>query len=292
MKTSQSTQGIIFALISYALFVTGDSFYKYLGAMYSVYEMAFYGKLAASILFLFYIAIKRQKIITYFPKLQLYRSIAFTITSLCIYYSYKHMTLADVALLFYLCPFIIALLSRFILKEKVGTHRIISIITGFTGVLIIIRPGFIEPNPAMITMLIAIFCYSYSAILSRQMGPKEPAINFALFPAIMTFICAIPLLGGMPKILPATDLALMTMGGTIGGIAILLVSVAYVKTHAVTVSILAYTDMFWALLLGYLIFGDVTNDPFTILGGVIIILSGIYLIYRENKVNKENYQAD
>ncbi len=55
------------------------------------------------------------------------------------------------------------------------------------------------------------------------------------------------------------------------------------KTHAVTVSILSYTDILGAMLLGYLIFGDVTNDPFVILGGIIIMLSGLYLVYREHK---------
>ena len=85
--------------------------------------------------------------------------------------------------------------------------------------------------------------------------------------------------------LPETiDIGLMAAGGLIGGIAIILISLAYIKTHAVTVSILAYTDIFWALLLGYLIFDDVTNDPMTILGGIVIASSGIYLIYRESKL--------
>ena len=77
----------------------------------------------------------------------------------------------------------------------------------------------------------------------------------------------------------------MATGGTIGTIAVLCVSIAYIKTHAVTVSILSYADILWSILLGYLIFGDIEKDPMVFLGGVLIILSGIYLVFRESKAS-------
>ena len=281
----QSNLGIIYALIAYALFVVTDTFYKYLGTSYSIYHMAFYGKLFAGCLFVLYLFSKRQKLITHFPKLQLYRSLGLTLNFLCILYAYKHMTLAEVALMFYLSPFITAVLSHFILKEAVGIHRIISIIGGFIGVMLIFRPGIIEPNPATLILFIGVVAFSYSNIVSRQIGETEPAINFALFPTICSFVCMIPFMILHPMIPPAFDLSFMAAGGIVGSIAVLLISLAYVKTHAVTVSILAYTDIFWALLLGYLVFNDVTGDPMTIFGGIIIIFSGVYMIYKEETAN-------
>ncbi len=261
--------------------------YKYLGESYSIFHIAFYGKLFASIFFISYILIKRQKIITYFPKLQLFRSLALTLNFLCVLYAYKHMSLAEVALMYYLSPFITAILCYFLLKEPVGKHRITTILTGFIGSLIILRPGLIEPNPATIIIFIGVVAFSYSNILSRKIGEKEPAINFTLFPTITSFLCCLPFIWITPILPSPVDLSLMATAGIIGGIAILFLAIAYVKTHAVTISILGYTDIFWALLLGYLIFGDVTDDPFVILGGAIIMISGIYLIYRENKVAKQ-----
>ncbi len=286
MKIDSNKLGIILALASYATFVIGDSFAKYLGIEYSIFHIAFYCKFFAACLFILYMLAKRQKFVTHFPKLQLYRSIALTLNSLCIYYAYKQLTLADVALLFYLSPFIIAILSHFVLKEPVGKHRILSIVMGFLGVLIIIRPGMIEVSPATLAILFAVVAYCYSGILARKMGKTEPSINFGLLPTIMTALCAAPFIMTSPQIPPLSDMAIMAAGGTFGSIAILLISMAYVRTHAVTVSLLAYTDLFWALLIGYLVFGDVTNDPMTYLGGTIIIISGIYLIYRENMVSR------
>lgn len=286
MPLNANITGIIYALIAYALFVVGDTFYKYLGTEYSIYYLAFYGKLAATLFFGAYLIFKRQQLITYYPKLQIIRSIALTTNFLCILYAYKSLTLAEVALMYYLCPFIISIFSHFLLKEPVGLHRTISIILGFLGILIILRPGFIEINPGSLVLLIGVIAFCYANILSRIIGPKEPSINFTLFPTIMSCLCVAPLVAISPLLPPAFDLGMMAAGGIVGGIAILLISVAYIKTHAVTISILAYTDIFWAILLGYLIFNDVTNDPMTILGGIIIMISGIYLIYRENKAAK------
>ena len=283
MALNQNIIGILYALMAYALFVVGDTFYKYLGTEYSIYYLAFYGKLSATIFFGLYLIYKRQKLVTYHLKLQIIRSIALTINFLCILYAYKSMTLAEVALMYYLCPFIISVFSHFLLKEPVGIHRIISIIFGFLGILIILRPGIIEINPGSLILLIGVIAFCYANILSRIIGSKEPAINFTLFPTVMSFLCVVPLVLLNPLLPAPFDLSMMASGGIVGGIAILLVSVAYIKTHAVTISILAYTDIFWALLLGYIVFNDVTNDPYTILGGIVIMLSGIYLIYRENK---------
>jgi len=285
-QLSPNMLGVSFALIAYALFVAGDSFYKYLGTTYEIYQIAFFGKLFAAIAIFGFILFTKQKIKTNFLKLQIIRSLALTTNFLCILYAYRYMTLAEVALMYYLCPFITSILSKFLLKEPVGIHRIISIIVGFTGILVVLRPGLIDLNPATFVLLTGVIAFSFANILSRKIGPSEPAINFTLFPTLMSTLCVLPLVTLNPVVPSFIDTSFMAAGGIIGSIAILMISVAYVKTHAVTVSILAYTDIFWALLLGYIIFGDVTNDPLIYLGGVIIMLSGAYLIYRENKVTK------
>jgi len=292
MKINDNITGIIFALIGSAIFIIGDSSYKYLGDTYAIYHIGFYGKLAATLFFLVYLWIKQQKFITYFPRLQLYRSIALTINFICVLYALKSMSLVEVVLIFYMSPFITAILSHFILKEPVGIHRIISIVVGFIGILIILRPGLVEFNPAAIIMFVGMSAYSYSNILSRKIGKSEPSINFTLLPTAFTTLAILPLVLLDPFWPPLDHLGIMAMGGTAGSIAILFISMAYVRTHAVTVSILNYTEIFWAGLFGYLIFGDVTNDPFTILGGIVIILSGIYLIRREHQINKNQLSSN
>lgn len=292
MTISENTKGIIFTLASCAVFAVSDTIVKYMGQTYSVYQIAFFSKLFAALILGGYMIIKRQKLVTYFPQLQLYRSISLTLNALFLYYAFKYMTLTDIALLFYLCPFVVAILSLILLKEPIGLHRLLSIIGGFIGVLIMVRPGFIEVNHATPMALMAVIFFSYANVLSRKIGKTEPSINFTLFPTLMTTICMIPLLMMTQQAMPEpVDLALMAFGGTAGSVAILLISMAFVRTHAVTVSLLDYTHIFWALLFGYLVFGDVTNDPYTIIGGCVIIISGAYLIYRESKANKNNSKA-
>jgi len=283
---NQNTLGIIYALIGYSIFVIGDSSYKYMGDSYAIYHIGFYGKFAATLFFIAYLFIKRQKFVTYFPRLQLYRSIALTINFICVLYALKSMTLVEIVLIFYMSPFVTSILSHFILKEPVGIHRVISIIGGFIGILIILRPGFSEFNPASIVMFFGMSAYAYSNILSRKIGNTEPSINFTLLPTAFSALAILPFVLLDPLWPPLNHLGIMALGGTAGSVAILFISMAYVRTHAVTVSILNYTEIFWAGIIGYLIFGDHTNDPYTILGGIIIILSGVYLIRREYKIKK------
>lgn len=284
---NQNTLSILYALIGYSIFVIGDSAYKYMGGTYVIYHIAFYSKLAATLFFLGYLCIKRQKFVTYFPRLQLYRSIALTINSLCVLYALQSMTLVDLVLIFYMSPFVTAILSHFILKEPVGKHRILSIIGGFIGILIILRPGIVEFNPASLVIFFGMCTYAYSNILSRKIGSTEPSINFTLLPTAFITLAIFPFVLLDPLWPPLDHLGIMALGGTAGSVAILFISMAYVRTHAVTVSILNYTEIFWAGIIGYLIFGDKTNDPYTIFGGIIIILSGAYLIRREYKISKK-----
>jgi len=283
-KPSSNLTGILFALIAYGLFVAGDSCYKYLGTSYTIYQMAFYGKLVACLLIISFVIYTRKKVQTKFLKLQIYRGLSLTTTFLCILFAYRHMTLTEVALIFYISPFITCIFTYFLLKEPIGIHRIMIIIGGFIGILIILRPGYVELNPALFILLLGVIAFSYGNILARIIGKDEPDINFTLFPTIISCIIVLPMLLLDPVIPTAIDFSIMGLGGIIGSAAILFISMAYVRTHAVTISILAYTDIIWAMLLGYIIFGDTTTDPYVYLGGLLIMVSGCYLVHRENKL--------
>ena len=79
--------------------------------------------------------------------------------------------------------------------------------------------------------------------------------------------------------------ALLAFGGTFESFGALLVAQAFVLTHAVTAMKFSYFNMVWAIILGYLIFGDGV-DGWTLTGGTIIIGSGIYLAHREHVQGK------
>ncbi len=185
-----------------------------------------------------------------------------------------------------MCPFFTAIFSAYILKEKIGKHRFISIIIGFCGVLIILRPGLMTVDFASIGVLIASACFAYANVLTRKIGDDEPKIAFTFYTTGFIFVAnAIPFMFN-PVLPEGLNLAALAANGIIESICTALLALAYLKAHAVTVTKMMYTSIIWAILWGYLFFDDKLGDIWTIVGAITIISSGLYMIYRESKAQK------
>ena len=174
-------------------------------------------------------------------------------------------------------------MSVLILKEKIGIHRLTSILVGFIGVIIILRPDKLELDWISLGVLVASACFAFGNVLTRKIGDSEPKLAFTLYTTAFILLAnAIPFAFN-PAIPTGMNLAALAANGAIESFGTAILAIAYLKAHAVTVTKMMYTSIIWAFIWGYLIFGDVLVDINTFIGGAIIILSGIYMIYREKK---------
>jgi len=286
MIINQNMIGVLLALLGFTSYAIADATLKYAGQSLSFYHVAFFTQGFGLLFVALYAMISRRSLKTYHPRLQLYRAIAFTLCYYLIIYAFQHKSLAEVYTLFYVNPFLVAILSAILLKEKVGKHRLTSIFVGFIGVLIILRPGVLAFDIISLSILVSSTAFAYANVLTRKIGKSEPILSFTFYTTGFIFIVSAVFFVFNPTLPQNTTtlFSLMLSGGTeTFGTAIL--AIAFMKTNAVTISKLMYSSIIWAFLFGYLLFGDVLVDGWTMVGGTIIILSGLYMIYRENLTN-------
>lgn len=280
---NQSTLGALLALVAFTSYSLADVALKYAGQSFNFYQVAFYTQGFGVLTILAYAALTRSSLKTYHPKLQFYRSLAYTVCYGLIIYAFQHKSLAETYTIFYVCPFFTAIFSVLILREKIGKHRLASIMAGFIGVLIILRPDRLELDWVSMGILLASACFAYANVLTRKIGDNEPKLSFTLYTTAFIFLAnAIPFAFN-PALPQGLNLAALAANGVIESFGTAMLALAFLKAHAVTITKMMYTSIIWAFLWGYLIFDDVLIDTWTFIGGTIIILSGMYMIYRESR---------
>jgi S-adenosylmethionine uptake transporter len=209
------------------------------------------------------------------------RAVLGTACSICNIYSFPHVPLTIFYTLVFTCPFWIALLSSVFLKEQLPLRSLAVILFGFGVVAYVFQPGSGLFNPWTLVVLLGSFLYSCSMIAVRKAGPEESRTMLVVMAALTGVVFGLPFLPGNAVLPAAFDLGVIFIVALTTGIGI--VCVMYAFQHAPSAAVVApfhYTQIIWGALLGYGLFNE-TPGLRVIAGALLIILSGLYLIYSE-----------
>lgn len=274
--------GIAFMLASMFLFAGMDAISRHITQTYSV------GQILA-IRFVFFMAFAivligprnlRTVARTRNLPLQIARGLMMVAEIGIFVWALRYVPLADVHSIAAAAPLIVVALAGPVLGEKVGWHRWAAVAAGFVGVLIIMRPGFREIEITFLLPLGATLLWGLLQLTSRLIGRYDGPNTTLLYSTTIAMAISVAL---GPWDWRAPD----TMGWTW----LLLASLAGAGAHyfliramdAAEASVMqpfSYTLVVWATLMGWLAFGEFP-DTWTIAGGALIILAGIYAMYRE-----------
>jgi drug/metabolite transporter (DMT)-like permease len=219
------------------------------------------------------------------------------LTSYTSYYmAFPALPLAEAVALFFTSPIFVTLLAGLMLREKVTPQAWAAVITGFIGVLIILRPGSGLFEPAALLSLFSAASYALSMVLARKYGADEPTTVMAFYVNAVYLVAAaltaalLAYLGitvsGNPSLdflvrpwsMPnSTDIMLMGLCGVIAAVGMTMLTHAYRLANANLVTVFEYTGLLWVTLWGYLIFAEVPRIT-TLVGTAIIIAAGIYAV--------------
>ncbi len=214
-------------------------------------------------------------------KLQILRSLMIFSAGITFWAGLMYLPLADCTVMAFISPLLVTVLAVLFLGESFGSHRWKAVIIGLVGVLIVIRPGMGIVSWAVVLPLMAAAFYATLQIITRVLGQQDTVLTTLFY----TSTCGVVFSSVMVVFFWQTPtlyqwLMLMWLG-LIGAIGHFIMIKAFERAPASLLAPFDYATLVWATLLGYFIFGDLP-DGWTIVGAVIIVSSGIYLIRKEN----------
>lgn len=283
---SPTRLGVLVMLAAMFLFSVNDAMGKYLVASYSVGQVLLLrSAVALAILLPFLVKSGFGPIFSAErPMLQFARVVFSTAEVFCFYWAVYFLPLADVMTYWLAAPIYVAALSPLLLKEKVGPIRWAAIAIGFAGVLVALTPSG-EINPLAIAVsVIGTLAFALMVVTGRTLRstPDTTLVFFQIAGALAAGLVLAPFAWVMPD---ATDFVLLGTLGVVAMLAHICVNRAVKLADAATVAPLQYTLLPWAIILGYLFFGDLPR-PLTLLGAAIIIASGFIIYIRENRTKR------
>lgn len=281
---SGNTQGALFALLAFAIFSTHDVIVKFLGADYSPFQIVFFSVLFGFPLVTFMLIgdASSGNLRPRHPWWMLLRTVATTITGVCVFYAFSVLPLAQVYAILFSMPLLITILSIPVLGERVRLRRWVAVIIGLGGVLVVLRPGATELTLGHAAALIAAVGGALASIIVRKIGREERDAVLLLFPMLANFVfmgAALPFVYQPMPLLHLGGIGVMSIMAFIGSA---LVIRAYKSGEAVIVAPMQYSQIIWATVFGIMLFGE-TIDAATALGALVIIGSGVYIVLRESR---------
>ena len=213
------------------------------------------------------------------PWLLALRTLVNILSWILFFTSLKYLPLATAVALFFSFPLFLALISVPLLGERVGIRRVSAICVGFVGVLLITNPAN-GLSPAALMMLGAALGWAIVASLTRILGERENTSTLLFYTllgfAVLLFVPQFWLWSSID-----TGDYLMIFGvAFFGVIAQFSVTKAYAIASPSLIAPFEYTALIWSAVLGYLVWSDIP-DLYAVLGALLIIASGIYVIHRE-----------
>jgi drug/metabolite transporter (DMT)-like permease len=276
---SREATGILFAILAYFSFSLLDATQKTLVIYYSIFQLLLIKYFF--VLFLSLIESKRKKNIIFYKskniKMQIFRSLLSVLESGFFVLSFKYLSLADAHSVGSLAPVIVVALSAIILKERVSTKTWIAIFIGFIGVLIILRPTSSIFDPKALLPLVAAFALGLYQIITKKVSEYDPTEVSLFYTSVVGIIIMSFLASSFWKPIDSSSYVLFLAIGVFFSLGIYLQIIALSKARASIVQPFHYTLIFWAIILGYIFYDDIP-DLFTLIGALVITISGIFVL--------------
>ncbi|MDB2359590.1 DMT family transporter [Alphaproteobacteria bacterium] len=275
----KSLSVLFFVLMSVCIKATGD----HLPLFQIVFFRNFFALLPL-IFFIYFLKLNFRSINNL--KLHILRAII-GITAMSLFFiSLRYVPLVEMQTISYSSVFFISILSIFFLGEKIGYRRIIAIIVGFIGVIVILKPtSAIFSNYSTLPLIASLFLSMAVIVLKKILLTNNNILSVWVFTILCTLISLF--FYNESWIWPNNfDLSLMIASGILGFIAQICLTKSFQLADASLLAPLDFLSVIWSFFLGYIFFAELISIN-VLIGGSIIIVSVGYIFYRERVLQKQ-----
>lgn len=280
-----TTKGFLLALVSNVLFVIVGVLVRILSNRIHVFEILFFRQILFIIVLLPAIytnfeQLMRPRLI----KLHILRVTGAFFALLLGFITISNIPLAEATALGFLKVIFVAVISTIFLSESVGKSRQLTLLLGFTGVLLVVQPSM--DNVSILYSLTGIgsaLAAATAACCVRKIARTEPTINLLAYQAAFVGLLAL-----LPSVFhwqwPSPyELTLLLLVGVISSVAQWFGVTAYKYGEANVISNVEYSQMIYSLVLGYCFFSEIPD--LTSLTGAAVIIASAFLSYLFAKVS-------
>ncbi|MFB9947904.1 DMT family transporter [Rhizobium puerariae] len=274
--------GVLLMLLGDFMFSLNDAMGKWLVASFSVGQVLVIRSLGAA--FILGPMLARQPLSALYvverPVLQVLRVIFATGDLALFYAAVIYLPLADVMTFYMAGPIYVAALSHFLLGERIGWRRWLAVLLGFVGVVIALRPSSEMLSWPSIFGLVGSFSFALTLVLNRWLR-ATPDATLVTWQTVAGLIAGIFLSIGHWSPFSFGQLLALLLLGIVACIAHLLITRSLKLAPASVLAPLQYTLLIWAIVLGWIFFGDLP-DAQTLVGAGVIVLAGLFIFHRGN----------
>ena len=217
------------------------------------------------------------------PLAQILRASLLLASTAMFFTAISYIPLADASAIGFVSPLLVTALSVPVLGEKVGPRRWAAVVVGLIGVLIILRPGMGSVHWASFLVLGVALTFAGFSLMTRVLGRTEDGTTMLLYTAVVGCAVTSLIVPFYWRPVPLESWLLFGVVGALGGLGHLVLIRAYKLAEASALAPFSYSQLVWAMLLGFVMFGDVP-DGYMLAGSALLVASGLYVWHRERQL--------
>lgn len=286
---SDNARGALWMSASMAGFVLNDALMKSLSDEVPLFQAIFLRGIVATVLIgvlawwqgvLLFLPTGRDRLLIAVRLLSEIAMVTLFLTALF------NMKLANAIAILQATPLVVTLAASLFLRERVGWRRYAAIVIGFCGVLLIVRPGTDAFNIYALSAIAAVFCLVLRDLTTRQLSGEVPSLSVTVATAAVITVFA-----GIMVPLTSWEPVGWLVIGKLACAAVFLLVGYYAGVHAMRIGEIGivqpfrYTNLVWALLLGWVVFGNLP-DVIALFGAGLVVATGIFAFYRERRLGR------
>jgi drug/metabolite transporter (DMT)-like permease len=283
---NRTLMGILFMCLASSLFPVMNGLVQLLSARYPS-EQLVWARVVSHLVFILALFSPHFGIVTLVRTTQLrwqvLRSVVLLTSTFLFFNGVKHLELAKAASISFTSPFMVALIAWPMLGERMTLGRLAAIVTAFTGVLIVIRPGSDVFHWASLLIVGSSACYALYQVVTRRVAGHDLPETSAVYSALVgTLVMTAMMPFVWTDIHSWADAALLFSLGILGGLGHYFVARAMTCGQANVIAPFGYWQMVGSVIVGFLVSG-LLPDLSTWIGAGIIISAGLYIAWRETR---------
>ena len=208
-------------------------------------------------------------------RLQLLRSLCLVLATGGFFAALRYIPLAEGSAVNFLAPIIMVVLSQPVVGERPPRARFVASIVGFTGILIILRPGSSVLHPAVLLIVAGAFCNALYQLFTRKLRDENASTTLFYSALVGAILLSLALPWALPESAPAEWLPFVLLG-VFAAAGHFLLTRAYLRAPAALLAPFTYLQMVWATLYGLWLFGQ-HPDALSAFGMLVVVASGLGL---------------